>query len=208
MYIKSRHSNCNIYCSNNYALPNSYYYPSVCDARYHKHLGLKKNIDLIFIGTGRHPVVKNRIAIVNKLRENSFHIKVFGKRWRIKHEDNHGFLEGDIKTQYINRAKIYLDLSNENASLGHRIFESSCCGTPVLTFRRKDVEYLFSKDEMLFYDNYDHLFEILPGLLSNENRLLEIGMNARKKCLAEYDVTQLIPKLLNDLGIPVDKKTK
>ncbi len=65
-----------LYCTNDLRISRKgfYYLPCFCDFKYFNNLNLNKETDIIFIGIGTHPYVKERVAVVNDLRNKGFKI--------------------------------------------------------------------------------------------------------------------------------------
>jgi len=191
-----------LYCTNDYntSLKGFYHFPIFCDPRYFEKQYVDKETDVLFIGLGEHPVVKDRVETVERLRESGFRIKVFGNGWP-EYSDNHGFISGPELIDEINKARIMLDLSNETTALGSRILQASCCGVPVLTYRRPDIAKMFKEnDEIYFYSNRAELSMRLSWA-NNENAKLSLtGDSARSRCLREHTVTKRLKDLFKYLG--------
>jgi len=168
------------------------YNPSACDFRFHKKIEVKKDIDISCIGLGRHPRFKNqleRIEIVNKLRkETTFNIHAYGRSWPT-HSKNFSHVGGDKFLDIINRSKIGLDIQSVEMNPAHRMFEYLACGTPIITRNRPEIKRVFEPNkEILVYDSYDDLKEKLIYYLGNPEKLNQIGLNARKRCVKEHDI--------------------
>lgn len=206
MFDKDHAHNCHAYFTNdlktmqglscNSDKPHYYYYQTSCDKRYHKSLNLEKTTDILVYGTGQHKYITNRNQIVNKLRRLGFKIKVFGRGWD-SHEDTRGFIEGSHFITEINRARLVLDITNEKTAFAHRVFESSACGTPVITLDRPDVRKLFdSRHEIILYKDFKDMVDKLHIALNNPIDLALCGQNAQQRCYRYHDVSIRIQKLL------------
>jgi len=172
-----------------------WFYNTACDQRHHYSLNIPKETEILVYGTGKHPVVTNRNETVNKLRNEGFKIKVFGKNWD-KHPDTHGFIQGEDLIAEINKAHLLLDLSNEITAWPHRIFEASACGTPVLTINREDTNTMFLVNkEIMLYEDFDDLKVQLKYWLNNKHELRQIGLNAQKRCYKDHDISVRIQEL-------------
>jgi glycosyltransferase involved in cell wall biosynthesis len=203
LYSEEHMENCDIYFTNDWKLYNDLknkkmigYNPTSCDKRYHKNLELDKTTDILVHGVGKHKFVTNRNEIVNKLRKQGFSIKVFGRGWD-KHEDTYGFIEDRQLIEEINKAKILLDITNETTALGHRVFEGSACGIPVLTIWREDlIELFIPYQEVITYRNFDDMLINLDYYLTDEDELSRIGYKAQKRCYKDHDISIRIQELL------------
>lgn len=200
MFRPFRLKNCDTYFSNDLltvdANPGSIWYPSSCDIRYHVKLNIPKEYDCIFIGNANHKYVKTRQRVIDSLRKHSIRVVTYGKGWA-PHKDSHSYIMGDDMIRAINKARLCIDITSESASLGHRIFECSCCGVPVLTRARPDVERLFVPDEEILLYAKGLLLPSLERALSDPQRLLSIGRAARERCIKEHDITKRVSSILS-----------
>ena len=90
-----------------------------------------------------------------------------------------------------------LDITNKTTSFGHRIFEGSACGVPILTCDREDVRELFiSGHEVLTYATFDNIVTTLNYVLKNPDILQTIGNKAQKRCYKDHDISVRIQELL------------
>ncbi len=206
MFNKQRLYNSNIYISNYYNTINKYkhekamiYNPTACDFRFHKKLDIPKKFDITMIGCGNHGRFKNpkeRIEIINRLREDGFDVWAFGNNWP-KHPKNKPFIEGQDFLNIINSSKIGLDIMGENFPLAHRMFEYSACSVPVITRHRKEVYSFFEMNkEFKTYKYYDDLKLHLKLLLDEYNL---IGNNALERCKKEHNISNRVDHILYQL---------
>lgn len=193
-----------VYCTNDLSLSKKlqgkgksvYFYNTACDKRFHIDLNLKKETDILVYGAGIHKYVTNRNEVVNDLRNQGFKIKVFGRGWD-KHSDTFEFIEGNGLAQEICKAHLLLDVTNTETAWGHRCFESSARGTPVVTVDREDTRQMFNKgDEILLYKTFKDLIGILQLTLSQPSVLRQIGLSAQKRCYKDHDISVRIKELL------------
>ncbi len=208
LFNEDHYENCTIYFTNDLKTYNklqyhsdkiSYYYQTTCDKRYHKNLNLEKTTDILVYGVGDHKFISNRNEVVNKLREKGFNIKVFGRGWD-EHEHTYDFIKGQQFIEEINRAKIVLDITNKDSAWGHRIFEASACGTPVLTYNREDTKQLLQiGTEIILYKDFADLLGALEVWLDYPDHLEEFGLNAQRRCYRDHDISVRIKALLNKI---------
>jgi spore maturation protein CgeB len=202
LYSYKQSIDCDLRVTNDYrisTMTNDWYMPCFADKNYFKKLDVEKETDILFVGVKHHPYIQNRAEIVSKLRKQGLEIKTFGHNW------NEGFIEGDRLVEEYNKAHLCLDLTNDTTALGSRIFQSSMCGTPVITKNRKDVLQLFNENEEIFiYEDFADLVNYLEYLKQMPDRVLRIGKRARQRCLKEHDVSTRVKGLLehiNDKGL-------
>ncbi len=203
-FSEKLYNECGLYITNDLNTSKKYgcyYMPCFSDSKYFKYLNLKKETDILFIGVKNHPFVQHREDWIDKLSKDGLNVKCFGDGWV------NGFIEGQELVEEINKAHICLDITDNIASLGSRIFQSSMCGTPVITLDREDTRELFDggkEGEILFYESYDDLRKMLKLSLNAPDYLKRIGDRARKRCLKDHNVSIRVEHLykhLNDKSI-------
>lgn len=190
MYRKDRP--CDVYVSSYYDTLNSIYFPTCCDLRYHIKKDNNKSINAVFIGTGVHPFI-NRQKMFSQLTTP---ITIVGPNW----PNATSCYKGYDMINMINRSHLCVDLTNGETSIGRRIFESSACGTPILTYRRPDVQQMFEEDKEIFmYGSMNELNEKLACLIKEPKQLDRVGESARQRCIKEHDITHRLHTLLEKL---------
>jgi len=176
-----------------------HYNPTACDFRFHRNLGIEKNVDASFIGIASHPHFKNkieRIEIIERLRrETAFKVEAWGQGWP------DGKIEGMEFLTAINRSRIGLDIQDEHSPLAHRMFEYAACGIPVITRKRLEVEGVFLPgEEILTYSYYEDLRDKLNFyLIQNPDDLERIGFRAMDRCFIEHDIKHRVDGILSFL---------
>ena len=177
-----------------------HYNPDCYDTRFHRVLGVMRDIDATCIGAASHPRFENkleRVEIVDRLRgETSITIRAFGRGWPA-HLNNHAFVAGDELVSTMNRSMIGLDIQGGLYSLSERVFHYGGCGTPVITRGCADVDMAFTRDEdILTYDTYDELKEKLVYYIGAPEELRRIGEAAHKRCVMEHTVGHRVSSIL------------
>lgn len=182
----------NLYCTNDFNLSkesNNYYFPCFSNKNYFKDLNLEKENDVLFVGVRNHPYIGDRSRIIDKIREQGMSVKCFGDGWE------EGFIEGRKLVEEYNKAHLCLDITNKITALGSRIFQSSMCGTPVITLYRQDISKLFNEDEILFYKDIDSI----KLALKDKEELRQKGIKARERCLKDHDITIRVADLMEHI---------
>ncbi len=200
LFSEKMMNECDLYITNSLDISKKYgcpWLPVFSDKRYFKPMPVKKETDILFIGGKDHPYVVDREKWVNDLIRLGFKVKCFGHGWE------NGFIKGERLVEEINKAHLYLDLTNDVTVLSSRIFQASMCGVPVMTKIRPDIEQLLP-NEYIGYNDYHHLKHMLEGCMSKKTVLPELGEIARQKCIAEHDVgirVHQLMEILNDKGL-------
>jgi len=176
-----------------------YFYNTACDKRHHKDLNLNKETDILVYGAGIHKWVTDRNEVVDNLRKDGFKIKVFGRSWN-KHKDTFEFIDGIGLAKEICQAHLLLDVTNGETAWGHRVFESSARGTPVITFNRADTRSMFADSEIIYYNNYNDILRMLNFYLRTPEVMASLlrkkGLDAQKRCYKDHDISVRIKQLV------------
>ena len=177
--------------------PSAFYMPTFADRRYFVPMDVEKEWDCVFTGVGQHPYIKNRVQLVTALREKGVRVRVYGREWP-QHQDNQPFVSGPKLIEALNKAHLALDLTNDRASIGCRMFQAAMCGVPTLTCEREDLAELFAPErEIFFYKNAADCVNRACLLLANKGALEEAGRAAYSRAVRCHDVTHRVDALLD-----------
>ena len=203
-FSEGRLKRCDMYVTNHYntllkykhLLP-IFYNPVACDIRFHKRLNLKKDIDVSFIGCGRHPKFKNRTErpnLISFLRGEleGVIIKTFGRQWP-EHPFHRNFIVGDKFLEAINRTKVGIDIQEEDSPLSHKMFEYLACGSFIVTRRRPEVErHLKENEHIVYYSSWQELSEKIEFYLGNPDLREKIATAGYEHVRTHHDITNRV----------------
>jgi len=197
MFDASRLSVCDVYCTNDLSTARkhgkAYHFPYGVDLKYFKKVDTEKDIDVLFVGTLRHPYIPIRVnyiqALAHEVRLTS-HGNGFGDT-----------LKGDKLIEAYCKAHLNLDICTEVSSLASRIFQAAACGTPTLTLKREDVLQCFEdgKEILTYSGGYENMVKAIKKALDGD-RLAKIGENARQRCIRDHGIRQRVDDLIQYLG--------
>jgi spore maturation protein CgeB len=170
----------------------------------------KYRADIIFIGTGYYlnSWGIRRAAILNELSEMDF--KIFGdKSWYEifpyfpdlkKHFTNRMLTAAEVNIA-CNCGKIYPVVVNAGVINGGstRIFDCIASGIFILAEYRKDLESLFSNDEIVFFNSKKELKQKAEYFLKHEDEAIEIKEKARKAVLEKYTLDISVKNILEQI---------
>ena len=196
MFDATRLSVCDVYCTND--LPTArkhgkaYHFPYGVDLKYFKKVDIKKDIDVLFVGTLRHPYIPIRVNYIQDLAHENIQLDTYGNGFK-------DTLKGEKLIEAYNGAHLNLDICTEVSSLASRIFQAAACGTPTLTLKREDVLQCFEdgKEILTYTGGYDNMVHAIKKALEDTDRLAEIGENARKRCIRDHGIRQRINDFIN-----------
>jgi len=176
------------------------YSPDSYDPHTYRNLRSEKDIDVTCIGTAFHPRfpnVRERVDVINRLRlETNINIRAYGHGWPA-HDNNYGYVAGDALVDIINRSKIGLDIQGGEYSFSERVLHYSGCGVPVVTRSCVDARMGFEEGvEILTYDSYSSLREILVDYITAPGELEYIGNAAQARCLKDHTVDHRVGDML------------
>jgi spore maturation protein CgeB len=170
------------------------------DTQEFKPLGLKKEIDVSFVGTPKN----DRIDFMRFLIKNGINAKVFGAGWEKYPEfknahlgeiDHHEFIE------VINKSKINICLSKNYFGGTHileRFFEINACRSFGLTEHASGYFPTFKEGEdIVTFRNKEELLNKVKYFLKNDKEREEIASKAYKKTLQSYSNQQLFEKAIS-----------
>lgn len=174
--------------------------------RLDKKNGLKKDIDVSFVGTITGKV--NRPFYINHLIKNGLDVKTYGTG------SNQGFITFDGKVDLYNRTKINLNLSGvaettrltkhytiqkRMKAIKGNLFEAALCGGFVLSEYSYQLEKLFIPGkEIVIFHNEDDLLEKTRYYLTHDREREEIAEKGYQRAHSErgYDVKPAVEDLL------------
>lgn len=160
----------------------SFWFPNAYPDDLIKPLGIDKIHDIGFCGN-----VLNRGHFINHL--NKFNIK------------KDFFVIGDDMVKSINSYKIHFNRNISN-DINYRTFETTGCGTLLLTNYTPGLEKLFKIDEeIIIYNNFDDLDDKVNYYLKNENERKKIelaGLNRSKKDHTYFERSKTLIEIIKN----------
>jgi hypothetical protein len=176
------------------------YLPHHTDPRYFRELKLPKVYDCVFAGGLNHKFKKGRYEVIAALRRAGLYVLfVGGGGDRLEHPDNLGFVAGDKLVHAYCSAKFSIDLTNESAEVGSRLFQAASCGVASITIDRPDIGRLFKeKEEILFYPSRYGAAETILRYVDSVD-YIEMGRRAKERALAEHTIEHRVETLLAEV---------
>jgi len=203
--------NFNSYSTNSYEVFSRYsgvlpthYWPTACETKFHRPLRQKKQVDLLFYGTGQHPAhqppdYRNQMVRKLKVLLPEVSMNVHGINWDAdigaKPE-----LSGDDLIEAICKSRVGIDLSLQGAPVPRRIFEMAACETPVVAGLTTELCQLLSPGrEIITYRRIEDLAETIMWLLSNERLRQDIAEEQCRVVRTLHNITNRVDSLLKFL---------
>jgi spore maturation protein CgeB len=176
------------------------------DKQIHKpyHTFEEKDNAIVFIGLAE----PSRLEIAEQIINNNIRLKLVGKGWKgfvEKHRSNQNFnYYGDAvyNEEYgrlISSSKFALGLLSKRFPEFHttRTLEIPACGTALLTESNIETASLFSKNDVIFYDNYEDIIKKIKYFLNNQDLLQKIMTNGHEKVIKKgYDYESILQSIL------------
>lgn len=161
---------------------NAHFLPQACDPSIYFPLDLKKDIDILFVGTlYKYP---NRIKLLKKLVERfpDHKIEIYGIykpfyknpfKWLFREQrgifKNRNISPAEVNKLY-NRAKINLNIHHEQSRTGAnpKVFEIAGAGAFQLVDRNPYIESLFTQQEVGMFSSTEELLSQIETCLSTD----------------------------------------
>lgn len=188
-----------LYCTQGY--DESLHYPKV---EFHN-----KEFDVSFIGHYEY----NRAIVLRTLLKNNFSVVLAGPKWRLfylMHKKNKklnylgSYLKGESYTNAISNSYFSLGFLSKWIPEQHttRTFEIPACGTMLLTEFTPEINSIFSKDNVGYYNNTTELIEFIRKYLNDKISLkFQIDNNYVQISNGSYTHKKIMEKLINELNI-------
>ncbi len=156
----------------------SYWFPNAYPSDLIFPLNIQKTIDIGFCGN-----LNNRTDYIN-----------FLDKYNIKKDI---FVIGDDMVKSINEYKIHFNRNISN-DVNYRTFETTGCGTLLLTNYTPNLEQLFKiNEEIIVYDNIYDLDDKVQFLLNNEDYRKKIEYNGLLRSKSEHTYDKRCQTLLD-----------
>ena len=156
----------------------SYWFPNAYPSDLIFPLNIQKTIDIGFCGN-----LNNRTDYIN-----------FLDKYNIKKDI---FVIGDDMVKSINEYKIHFNRNISN-DINYRTFETTGCGTLLLTNYTPNLEQLFKiNEEIIVYDNIYDLDDKVQFLLNNEDYRKKIEYNGLLRSKSEHTYDKRCQTLLD-----------
>jgi len=102
------------------------------------------------------------------------------------------------------KAKLTFDIQGEvggDYAATMRIFESAGCGVCLLAENKKNIGELFEVDkEIVTFSSFDEALEKIEWLFNNEQKMIEIGENARKRVLKDHTYENRAQNIIDQIN--------
>jgi len=184
------------------------YLPHHTDPRYFKEMKLPKVYDCVFAGRIDHKFKRNRYDIITALRRLGLYVLFVGGGGgkNPNHPDDLGFVDGEKLVHAYCSAKFSIDLTNQSAEVGSRLFQAASCGVASITIDRPDIRKLFVEEkEILFYPSAFEAAETILRYVDSVDHV-EIGRRAKERALAEHTIDHRVQRLITEIKTRKQKK--
>jgi hypothetical protein len=181
---------------------NAFFMPQATDSTVYRPVAAKKQCDVVFIGT-RKP---GREEILKTLMKH-FNVEVWGEQWK-----NTEFKPGtpaylEKFNEVCSHSKILLNITASpewplyEQTFSQRIYMAASCGACVLTERIPGMENFFLPNRELIEYHPFGLVDLISKLLSDEDKLIEIGKAARRRVLMQHQYIHRLRRMFECLGL-------
>lgn len=170
-----------------------------CEELYYPIPGLKKEIDIVFIGSHftRYPLSQERYNIVKYLHDNYTGFRVYGDNWPT--DFNARFISREESNSVYNKANIAVNYSNLESPLytSDRLMHILGSGTFCLCKYFPQAEKLFTDGiHLRFFNTFEELKQLADYYLIHEEERNKIAEAGRIKCIELFGDTALINKII------------
>lgn len=158
----------------------------------------KYGFDLCFVGTP-HP---NRIELLDSI--SGFNLGVFGDaRWERLHKPYYkGRADVEKALKIYSASKIVLNIHDPDAVYGvnTRTFNIPACGAFELVDYKKEIDNLFTKEEIVYYTNVSDLKTKIKYYLERPEKRKTIAERGKEKVLKNHTWHHRIEQVVNELN--------
>ncbi len=176
--------------------------PPACDVRFHRRVEVEKDIDVLFYGLGRHPILgEYRPNMIRRLRTvlPDVRIEVFGNDWP-KDIGAHPHVTGEAFLEMIGRAKTGLDLTESPSPMGRRLFEMMACGLPVIARGSMQLGEMFQARHLRVWTDWNNLCTGVRHCLGDGTQQEQITEQGYVHVRTQHDVSNRVASILKGLG--------
>lgn len=176
--------------------------PPACDVQFHRRVEVKKDIDVLFYGMGRHPVLgEYRPEMVRSIRKAmpNIRLEVFGNDW----PDDigaHPHVTGEAFLEMLGRAKLGIDLTKAPSPMGRRLFEMAACGVPMIARAGPQLDELFDFWHIETWDKQDELCGAICRCLTDDAERDRMAERAYVYVRTQHDISNRVASILEKLG--------
>ncbi|MFH1368235.1 MAG: glycosyltransferase [Elusimicrobiota bacterium] len=176
--------------------------------RYRNIPGIKKTIDVSFIGLTKHKL--SRSTYIQYLQNNGVDVKIFGD------DTPEGKIAFEEKILTFNKSKINLNFSGitdettfttqfnihkRRLQLKGRIIESALCGSFSLTEYAPGTELLFNiGEEIDVFRDKEELLDKIRYYLKYDEKRERMALKGHLRAIKDYDVKSVVPMLFKTVN--------
>ena len=161
---------------------NSHYLPLASCVDVHGEINIEKTIDVGFVGN----LNNNRINMINHLLNLNIPIQYSYNM--------------DKYTEIIGRTKINLNIGITNSGYQQRVFEILCAGGFLLTNKVIDENLFIDKEHLVYYNDFNHLYELLCYYIDKPEEMVRIANNGQKEVLEKHQYIHRIKEIIDKVN--------
>jgi len=161
---------------------NTHYLPLAADKDIHKYIDIEKRIDVGFVGN----LNTNRINMINYLLDKGIPIQ-----YSYTHTDY-------VKT--VNNTKINLNIGITNSGYQMRVFEILCMQGLLLTNVIKDENLFEDKEQMVYYNDFNHLCELIYYYMGKPKEMERIAEDGQKEVLEKHQYIHRVRTIIDKVN--------
>jgi hypothetical protein len=160
------------------------------------------------------------LLYLRELRKLGIKLNVYGDTWRTVWEDNIGNAEValleelkinptfllDDATRIMNEHRIAINvetLSHIDGAFSHKVFQTTACGVPTITYYKHAYERIFgsSGENLIMVKNQEEIYDWLDRLMNDNVLWKGISERCERFVHAEFDWFKRFDKVMKEEGI-------
>mgnify|MGYP001591228625 FL=1 len=178
-----------VYSFNNQELPfykqynkNSHFLPLAADVEIHKNMDIPKNIDVGFVGN----LNNNRINMINYLLDKGVPIQYSYSQ--------------QVYAKIVTQTKINLNIGITDSGYQQRVFEILNMGGFLLTNRVKDENLFIDKEHLIYYNDFNHLYELICYYIDKPDERERIAKAGQKEVLEKHQYIHRVKEIIDKVN--------
>lgn len=171
--------------------------------------------DILIVGVAFPKRLETVHAIIDLVTEKKLNLKIIGWWWERLNNKNiekayvdKGIFEPSVIRQFYNGAKIVLEVNRDlysgkmfvDAHTPGRAYNSLACSAFTISDERQDTRNMFSKEELVVFDDFNDLNKKISYYLDNKKEREEIAYKGYQRVIKDHTINTRMIQMVEILS--------